>query len=102
MDMFLGLNNLFLMIGVAMTPQERRQHTIINGSRRKRIARGSGTQVQDVNRLLKNYTQVVKMIKKLTSIVAIILLTGASLVGCGAGDSGMGSPSSSANIISLK
>jgi signal recognition particle subunit SRP54 len=48
-----------------MTPQERRQHTIINGSRRKRIARGSGTQVQDVNRLLKNYTQVVKMIKKL-------------------------------------
>lgn len=49
----------------SMTPQERRQHTIINGSRRKRIARGSGTQVQDVNRLLKNYTQVVKMIKKL-------------------------------------
>ena len=49
----------------SMTPLERRQHTIINGSRRKRIARGSGTQVQDVNRLLKNYTQVVKMIKKL-------------------------------------
>jgi signal recognition particle subunit SRP54 len=49
----------------SMTPQERRQHTIINGSRRKRIARGSGTRVQDVNRLLKNYTQVVKMIKKL-------------------------------------
>jgi len=49
----------------SMTPQERRQHTIINGSRRKRIARGSGTQVQDVNRLLKNYTQVMKMIKKL-------------------------------------
>jgi signal recognition particle subunit SRP54 len=38
---------------------------VINGSRRKRIARGSGTQVQDVNRLLKNYTQVMKMIKKL-------------------------------------
>ncbi len=49
----------------SMTPQERRQHNIINGSRRKRIARGSGTQVQDVNRLLKNYTQVMKMIKKL-------------------------------------
>lgn len=49
----------------SMTPQERRQYTIINGSRRKRIARGSGTQVQDVNRLLKNYTQVMKMIKKL-------------------------------------
>ncbi|QTA87356.1 signal recognition particle protein [Desulfonema magnum] len=50
----------------SMTPLERRQHTIINGSRRKRIARGSGTSVQDVNRLLKNYTQVMKMIKKIS------------------------------------
>ena len=49
----------------SMTPQERRRHTIINGSRRKRIAKGSGTRVQDVNRLLKNYTQVLKMMKKL-------------------------------------
>ena len=49
----------------SMTPQERRQHNIINGSRRKRIAGGSGTRVQDVNQLLKNYTQVMKMIKKL-------------------------------------
>ncbi len=49
----------------SMTPQERRQHGIINGSRRRRIARGSGTSVQDVNRLLKNYTQILKMIKKL-------------------------------------
>ena len=49
----------------SMTPRERQQHTIINGSRRKRIARGSGTRVQDVNRLLKNYTQLLKMLKKL-------------------------------------
>jgi signal recognition particle subunit SRP54 len=49
----------------SMTPQERRNHSIINGSRRKRIARGSGTRVQDVNKLLKNYTQVLKMLKKL-------------------------------------
>ncbi|MBW1836892.1 MAG: signal recognition particle protein [Deltaproteobacteria bacterium] len=49
----------------SMTPQERRQHTIINGSRRKRIAKGSGTRVQDVNRLLKNYTQLMKMMKKI-------------------------------------
>jgi signal recognition particle subunit SRP54 len=49
----------------SMTPRERRQHTIINGSRRRRIARGSGTQVQDVNRLLKNYSQLLKMLKKL-------------------------------------
>ena len=48
----------------SMTPKERRQHGIINGSRRARIAKGSGTSVQDVNRLLKNYTQVMKMMKK--------------------------------------
>ena len=50
----------------SMTPQERQKHTIINGSRRKRIANGSGTRVQDVNRLLKNYTQALKMMKRLT------------------------------------
>ncbi len=49
----------------SMTPYERRQHNIINGSRRKRIARGSGTNVQDVNRLLKNYTQMLKMLRKI-------------------------------------
>jgi signal recognition particle subunit SRP54 len=48
----------------SMTPQERRQHAIINGSRRRRIAQGSGTTVQDVNSLLKNYTQMLKMLKK--------------------------------------
>jgi signal recognition particle subunit SRP54 len=48
----------------SMTPQERRQHGIINGSRRRRIATGSGTRVQDVNGLLKNYTQMLKMLKK--------------------------------------
>jgi signal recognition particle subunit SRP54 len=48
----------------SMTPQERRQYNIINGSRRRRIAKGSGTTVQDVNRMLKNYTQVMKMMKK--------------------------------------
>jgi signal recognition particle subunit SRP54 len=49
----------------SMTPMERRQHTVINGSRRKRIAKGSGTRIQDVNRLLKNYTQMLKMLKKM-------------------------------------
>jgi len=48
----------------SMTAQERRQHGIINGSRRKRIALGSGTRIQDVNALLKNYTQMLKMHKK--------------------------------------
>jgi len=49
----------------SMTPQERQQYTIINGSRRKRIAKGSGTRVQDVNKLIKNYAQVMKMMKKI-------------------------------------
>jgi signal recognition particle subunit SRP54 len=49
----------------SMTLKERSKHSIINGSRRKRIAKGSGTKVQDVNKLLKNYTQVMKMMKKL-------------------------------------
>jgi signal recognition particle subunit SRP54 len=47
-----------------MTPQERRKPDVINGSRKKRIATGSGTQIQDVNRLLKQYTQMQKMMKK--------------------------------------
>jgi len=49
----------------SMTPQERCRHTLIKGSRRKRIAKGSGTSIQDINNLLKNYTQVVKMMKKI-------------------------------------
>ena len=49
----------------SMTPHERSRHNVINGSRRKRIAQGSGTSVQDVNRLLKNYSQVMKMMKKI-------------------------------------
>jgi signal recognition particle subunit SRP54 len=49
----------------SMTHQERRNHAIINGSRRKRIAGGSGTRVQDVNNLLKNYAQVMKMMRRL-------------------------------------
>ncbi len=49
----------------SMTPKERRSHQIINGSRRKRIARGSGTSVQQVNQLLKQYVQTRKMMKGL-------------------------------------
>jgi signal recognition particle subunit SRP54 len=50
----------------SMTPQERRNHMIINGSRRRRIARGSGTTVQQVNQLLKQYVQAKKMMKTFT------------------------------------
>jgi signal recognition particle subunit SRP54 len=49
----------------SMTPQERRNHSIINGKRRLRIARGSGTTVQDVNRLLKQYIMIRKMLERM-------------------------------------
>jgi signal recognition particle subunit SRP54 len=51
----------------SMTPKERRDYTVINGSRRARIAKGSGTQVQDVNRLLKQFAEMRKMMKSMTS-----------------------------------
>jgi signal recognition particle subunit SRP54 len=50
----------------AMTPQERRYPAVINGSRKRRIATGSGVQVQDVNRLLKQHHQMGKMMKKMS------------------------------------
>ena len=50
----------------SMTALERRDHTIINGSRKKRIARGSGTSVQDVNRLIKQFLSAKKMAKAMT------------------------------------
>jgi signal recognition particle subunit SRP54 len=49
----------------SMTVEERCKHYMINASRRKRIAKGSGTTIQEVNQLLKNYVQVQKMIKHL-------------------------------------
>jgi signal recognition particle subunit SRP54 len=48
----------------SMTPQERRDHRILNGSRRQRIAKGSGTSVQDINQLMKRFTETQKMMKK--------------------------------------
>ncbi len=49
----------------SMTPQERRRYQIINASRRQRIAAGSGTTVQDVNKVLKSYSEMLKMMKKM-------------------------------------
>jgi signal recognition particle subunit SRP54 len=49
----------------SMTPVERRNYQIINASRRQRIAKGSGTSVQDVNRVIKSYSQMLKMMKKM-------------------------------------
>ena len=53
----------------SMTKEERKNPNIINGSRRKRIARGSGTSVVDVNRLIKQFEQAQKMMKQLSGMV---------------------------------
>ena len=59
--------NISRMIAIvnSMTPQERHFPAVIKGSRKRRIAAGSGVQVQDVNRLLKQFTQMQKMMKKM-------------------------------------
>jgi signal recognition particle subunit SRP54 len=49
----------------SMTIGERRNHAIINGSRRKRIAKGSGTSVEEVNRVLKQFVEMRKMLKSM-------------------------------------
>jgi signal recognition particle subunit SRP54 len=49
----------------AMTPAERRDPTVLNGSRRRRIAAGSGTSLPDVNRLVKQFTEMQKLMKQL-------------------------------------
>ena len=58
--------NRLVAIVDSMTPKERANHMIINGQRRKRIAKGSGTSVQEVNNLLKQYAQMRKMMKSFT------------------------------------
>lgn len=52
----------------SMTPQERADHSLINGSRRKRIARGSGTTVEEINKLLKQFVAAQKMIKQMAGM----------------------------------
>src|SRR6476469_5358178 len=58
--------NRLVAIVDSMTPKERANHMMINGQRRKRIAKGSGTSVQEVNNLLKQYAQMRKMMKSFT------------------------------------
>ncbi len=53
---------------LSMTSVERRHHAIINGSRRRRIAKGSGTSVEEVNRLLKQFTEMKKMMGSLSKM----------------------------------
>ncbi len=51
---------------LSMTPEERRRPEIVNGSRRSRIAKGSGTSVQQINQLLVQHKQMKKMMRQLT------------------------------------
>lgn len=74
------LGRIQAIIG-SMTRQERRDPTVLNGSRKKRVARGSGTSVQEINRLLKQYQQARKMMKTL-----------GRMSGAGRGRAGMPSP----------
>ena len=55
----------------SMTAKERRNHQLINGQRRKRIAKGSGTSVEDVNKLLKQFVQMKKMLKQLGGMAGL-------------------------------
>ena len=61
-----GAINRMVAIINSMTAQERAFPDVIKGSRRRRIAAGSGMQVQDVNRLLKQFMQMQKMMKKMS------------------------------------
>ncbi len=64
--------NRMVAIVDSMTPKERANHMLINGQRRKRIAKGSGTSVQDVNTLLKQYAQMRKMMKQMTGAAGML------------------------------
>jgi len=55
----------------SMTPKERRNHQLISGSRRKRIAKGSGTSVEEINRLLKQFVQMKKMLKSMGGMMGM-------------------------------
>ena len=76
------LKRIEAIIG-SMTPAERANHAIINGSRRLRIAKGSGTTVQEVNQLLKRFTEAQKMMKQLQKLGPKGLMRGMKGMGKG-------------------
>lgn len=76
----------------SMTPKERRQPDILNGSRKRRITKGSGTQLQDLNRLIKQHKQMQKMMKKMKGGGLANMMRGLGGMGGGMGGAqgGMG------------
>jgi signal recognition particle subunit SRP54 len=67
----------------SMTPKERANHTIINGSRRLRISKGSGTSVQEVNQLLKRFAEAQRVVKQLQKMGPKGLMKGMKGMGKG-------------------
>lgn len=86
---------------LSMTKKERNAPQIINGSRRKRIADGSGTRVQDINQLLKQFTQMKQMMKKMSGMGLGGLMGGKSPFG-GMGGLGGGMPDLSKLMRGMK
>ena len=76
----------------SMTPDERRRPELIQGSRKRRITQGSGTQVQDLNRLLKQHKQMQKMMKKMKGGGMQKMMRGLGGMGGPGGPAGMGGP----------
>jgi signal recognition particle subunit SRP54 len=76
----------------SMTPLERRRPELIQGSRKRRITQGSGTQVQDLNRLLKQHKQMQKMMKKMKGGGMEKMMRGLGGMGGPGGPGGMGGP----------
>jgi len=66
---------------LSMTPEERRNSAILNGSRRRRVAQGSGTSVQEVNRLIKQFMEMKKMMKRMNKIGPKALLRQLGAIG---------------------
>jgi signal recognition particle subunit SRP54 len=75
----------------SMTPDERRDHNILNASRRKRIAKGSGTSVQEINQMINEYTEMRKMMRMMTGGGMGSMMGGlGNLGGLAGGMAGMG------------
>jgi len=85
-----GFNQMEAIIN-SMTPRERKRPDVISGSRKKRIASGSGTQIQDINRLLKQHKQMQKMMKKFSTKGGMAKMM-RGMKGMMPGGGGMGGP----------
>jgi len=74
----------------SMTPQERKHPDSLNGSRKRRITAGSGTQLQDLNRLMKQHKQMQKMMKKMKKGGMANMMRGLGGMSGQGGPAGMG------------